>query len=1061
MGNLTIYVSTADVKLLNAIFNGVAMICGQTAFIWGFALLAATWRIVSTATVATIETASGKADAVLARGSYSAVMPLVFAMLLNFPAFQSTVQVESTLNGTVTVIDNVPFVIAAIPAAGSLMSTKTGEKVSTAFQSVGTNYPALSAQVNGFANPLKVLLSSRTAIMKLSSIDTEIKQLVTACVGSDSGAIYSSIHSQVLNAGNTGATVATSIPINGVNPTAVGALLYQASRNADGQVLNLSPTSPTILSCEDAANQVATDVGNYLVSPEFARVVQGAVNGMDQPLVGADYSVNNVMTQYTALRTANTAANTLAGGAAQAAAESMNLMFAELVQSNLNCLQADGPDKANCQGQMSQAMEVERQNIERAANEVPMLKYAGSFGNYILALIIGLGPVIIMFMMLAGVDSGKCLKTAVHIMVWPLLVMNVGAEIVNGMICMNIANFMASIAQGGYISQATAIAIYKELSLQIGTGSHIMASLPVIMSMIFALGEAHALTATMSPKVGSETSKAAAPAAVETGPMVRSSPMFTAEQGPGGAAVVKGTGALSAFAGSQTMGSLITEASKARSASISRQNTVSSAQTDMANWTEAFRTQNYERFGLSREEGNSIADSYRNHLSASRKSSSGDHISASKSNTKLATAGARAGVGVEAGVGAGGGQAGPSASVGASAGVNVEGSASASDTLNREKTFARDESLDRSNALEKALTENRSKLASDSKGGEKAKSLDRSIGLQQSYQNIKSDTKTATESTSESLKATDNFVAGFQKIGSSEIAMQRSNPDFARYDAVQGARMMRNANFGKYMQHAERDMKEGITEMSPTDAAAAKTIQRFRAATLMATDPNASPEDKLAARDFLLGGAAAMNHLKLAREFDTQMLDPKIDGPKRPAGLVNNGLRSRVEEGLAKKLPTATSFSDKKFADEAALLRKENTGLDWGDTAGGFERAEAVTQRYGLTQDDPKPTPSRVVDIVADALNPFSSAAASDASPTQLGTTDPLTRPPAEAAAPPELAEGSPERRVPRPLSAAPSPAPGKPGGAAGTVELPEGSPARSGGAEVASPATQPGNPAS
>lgn len=1013
MGNLTIYVATADVKLLNAIFNGVAMICGQTAFIWGFALLAATYRIVSTATSATIETSSGKADAVLARGSYSAVMPLILAMLINFPAFQSTVQVESTLNGNVTVIDNVPFVIAVIPAAGSLMSTQTGAKVSAAFQAVGTNYPALSAQVNGFANPLKVLLSSRTAIMKLSSIDTEVKQLVTSCLGSDAGVNYSSVHSLVLNAGNTGANIATSIPINGINPTAIGALLFQASKNVDGQVLNLSPASATILSCEDAANQVATDVGNYLVSPEFARVVQGAVNGMDQPLVGADYSVNNVVTQYTALRTANTAANTLAGGAAQAAAESMNMMFAELVQSNLNCLQADGSDKANCQGQMTQAMEVERQNIERAANEVPMLKYAGSFGNYILALIIGLGPVIIMFMMLAGVDAGKCMKTAVHIMVWPLLVTNVGAEIVNGMICVNIANFMASIAQGGYISQATAISIYKELSLQVGTGSHIMASLPVIMSTIFALGGAHALTASVSSKVGTDTGKGAAPAPIETGPMVRSSPMFTAEQGPGGAAVVKGAGALSAFAGSQTMGSLITEASKGRAASITRQNTISSAENDMANWTEAFKTQDYSRWGLSREQGNSIADSYRNHLSASHRSSSGDHISANKSNSKSATATGKGGVGAEGGIGAGGGHAGPSGSIGASVGVEGAGSATASDTLNRDRTFARDESLDRSNALEKALTENKSKLASDSKGGEKGKSLDKSIALQHSYQDIKSSTKTATDTTSEAIKASDNFVAGFQKIGSSEIAMQLSNPDFARYDAVEGSRMMRNGNFAKYLQHAEKDMKDGLTEMSPSDSRAARTIQRFRAATMMATDPNASPQDKLAARDFLLGGAAAMNHLKLGRDFDTSMMNPNIEGPKRAEELKNNNVGSRVEAGLSKTLPSATSFSDKAFSAEAALLREQNTGLDWGDTAAGFERAAGVTEKYGLTQGDPKTTPARVGDIMLDALNPFSSSLKSDASPTQLGTTDPRVRQPGEAATPPELPEGSPERRPP------------------------------------------------
>ena len=178
MGTLTIYIASADLTTLSAIFNGVAMICTQTTMIWGFALLASTWRIVSTVTSATIETSSGKAGSVLTRGSYSAIMPLIFAMLLTFPGFQSKVQVESTLNGNVTTIANVPVIIAAIPAAGSLMSTQVGAVVTTAFQSVGTDYPALSAGANGFINPLKVLLSSRTAILRLGSIDSQVKTLV-------------------------------------------------------------------------------------------------------------------------------------------------------------------------------------------------------------------------------------------------------------------------------------------------------------------------------------------------------------------------------------------------------------------------------------------------------------------------------------------------------------------------------------------------------------------------------------------------------------------------------------------------------------------------------------------------------------------------------------------------------------------------------------------------------------------------------------------------------------------------------------------------------------------
>lgn len=117
-----------------------------------------------------------------------------------------------------------------------------------------------------------------------------------------------------------------------------------------------------------------------------------------------------------------------------------------------------------CQATALQAAEVERNNLQQAASEVPMLRYAGSFGNYLLAMIIGLGPAIVMLMMFAGIEAGKCVKTVAHIIVWPLLVVNVGAELVNSMICVDVANYLQSLRQGGWISQASTLSAYKELS---------------------------------------------------------------------------------------------------------------------------------------------------------------------------------------------------------------------------------------------------------------------------------------------------------------------------------------------------------------------------------------------------------------------------------------------------------------------------------------------------------------------------------------------------------------------------------------------------------------------
>ena len=60
MGTWTLYAAGADVSMLAMLLNGVAMLCQQTAFIWGFAVLAATWQGAST-TVRLATTASGSA----------------------------------------------------------------------------------------------------------------------------------------------------------------------------------------------------------------------------------------------------------------------------------------------------------------------------------------------------------------------------------------------------------------------------------------------------------------------------------------------------------------------------------------------------------------------------------------------------------------------------------------------------------------------------------------------------------------------------------------------------------------------------------------------------------------------------------------------------------------------------------------------------------------------------------------------------------------------------------------------------------------------------------------
>jgi len=117
------------------------------------------------------------------------------------------------------------------------------------------------------------------------------------------------------------------------------------------------------------------------------------------------------------------------------------------------------------------------------------------------------------------------------------------------MIYIQVSNFMRAIAQGGFINQSTAVEIYKNFSLEIGTASHRIATLPILMSTIFALGQSAALL-KISDSMASgskDESKSVNPAPVDATPLVANSSGAKAEQGVGGTNVSL-TGAVPAIA---------------------------------------------------------------------------------------------------------------------------------------------------------------------------------------------------------------------------------------------------------------------------------------------------------------------------------------------------------------------------------------------------------------------------------------------------------------------------------------------------------------------------------
>lgn len=851
----TLYTSSGDVVLLNAIFNGVAMIASNIALVWGFALVASMWLITRANAAALIETHRHAAGPVLTRGSYASIMPLVLAMILTSSDLKGTLTIENTTTGVTTTVDNVPMAISIIPVAGSLMSNTVGPAITTAMSGVNPGYGDINVSGHGFIDPMRRLLAARGSIEHLGSADTELRIVLGRCLSMEAGTDFATLNNLVMNAGNSGATASQSIPINGASPTGVGALLYQAAQNTTGLVPELAINNATILNCADAAALVANDLSAALNSVEFARVVQGAVNGLDQPLPGADYGVTQLTNEYNAMRNWNSMSGTLAVGSAQANAEMINFLFDEEVSAGLNCAQASESNKTVCEATMIQATELERNNLQAAANEVPMLQYAGSFGNYILALIIGLGPVIIMFMMLFGVDSGKCIKAAAHIMVWPLLVTNVGAELVNAMLTMQFSNFMHSVSQGGYLSPAAIHSAYKELSLQVGVGSHIMASLPVLMSAIFALGEAAAISsvaAEVTPK-GNETGKAEAPSPIESAPLMRATSPTTLRQFEGGSGFqVEAEGMRNAASGSATYKSLSRSASKTVSDTDSRETRESQERASVHRFAEALAHRDYQSLGLTDSQGESLRKELSNNLRESGQDLESLSTSTSRNNSRSGRTGLAAGLG---------GSIGTQTSAGVNAGANAGLSVDASDSQGTTASGTRANEISLAKAVAKTLSGDVGRQITEQAGGESSKALSAERSSADSY--VQSVTHRDAHSTSygSALQESDGFVAATQSIRAGELVNQSQNNDeFRHFQRMEGNKFESLEGANKHMAQAERDMSSHSTEDVGGDERGRTAVVRHMAATTMARDASLPDNVRYAALKYLVGESNAMLH---------------------------------------------------------------------------------------------------------------------------------------------------------------------------------------------------------
>jgi conjugal transfer mating pair stabilization protein TraG len=920
LSDLTIY-TTADVGLLRMVLEGVAMFSTQTTVIWGFAILICTWHLVVMVTQTGLKVGGSAASSALGRGIMGIGVALVLAMLLT--SDKSPVKVQSLTTGTLTQVDNVPTLVVVVPATVSSLFKTVGEVMRQAFQSASSDYDTVSAASNGFLNPLKTLLSLRSTIQRVGGIDVQVQLLTSACLANNPNVNLAELNAKVMNAGNSGATSAESIAItlDGSNvPTSIGALLKEASQNKNQFVPSfISGATSAIMSCQEASEFVGTNIQNALSSQEFARASKGAVNGGDSPNLNIDASFNGQVSRYAELRVSNT----LSVGLAQANAELVNLLFSDLVRSELNCLSTSSDNLTLCRAQMVQTSEVERNNLQIAAQADTGLKYLGQFATYLFALVIGLSPLIVLFMMATGVGAYKSAVLGVQMLVWPLLCLNAGAEIINAITNWEFSNFMATLASSGYISQASSAELYKGLSLRIGTASSLMAGLPAIMAGIFALATNAAAThvgSSVAPK-STAAGGSAAPLASDTAPWMKTNPVMNSLQLGNNLQMVNSPG-MQTITGDSSAISLARSLSTSATDSLTNQKVISDGARLVKQWSESWNSS----VGGNKSQTNSDTNTSSRDVGLDKVATSIKGFDAkttvdkSTSQNASLNAGGNLGAGFSFGSG-GSGRGGPN--LGVNGQVGVQGQTVAGDTVNGNVGFSSGQNLQDIASARKGLRKAKENAISSGANQSTLEQIAKQEELLNSYEKLVTETNTKTNA------KTDNFIkANEAKVLAQGVSPERlgfasaQSPTFQKFlTSSDGVAFSNNPAAKPYINQAMEEMRNGvIAGHDPQNPAGNRAIAHHYAASRMLADGALDAKGQAEALLYIGDSMQALNGVTPSRNSGISATPPaappevEIRKPENRTEL--------TEEQMKQKAAAAGQMLPPKPADPAPASPK-------------------------------------------------------------------------------------------------------------------------------------------
>jgi hypothetical protein len=846
----------SDVQILASIFNGQAMLVSNLTaenYYWVAIVLAA---LAGTffAVVTKLSNVDNKEAMSAAFMNFMAGIILV----MMYTGYTGRVLIQSERDGTVKAVDNVPVMAFVVPVLMSNLSIDFARIMETAYQPPFADYTMLGGTGGQtFGEPLRALLSTRTALQRLPQIQSDLREIVGSCL--DSSYNYGKVNLLVSFAGDTasgGASSAASTPIMGLTiPTSVGALLYQASQNMSAFVPGMTPPSASIalLSCPDAVNIVVAEIdaafGGAIFASNGTRSPGNAIDAVSK----TDYTFDVVSSVYNNLRNFAAVTGTNAIGSNQAMAEMVNLIFNQELMWDLNCLKHGGADKSSCLGNAVLANSIEQGNIDNAANGSAFLATFGAFADSLFAVIIGLTPVYVIVMVFLGRRLVRMMYAYMQTMLWSVLVYNFGAVLVNSIILYKISTALQAIAGGTIINQVDGAEVYRTLSMQVGAAASMLTSLTMLVPTLFTLSQSATMAGVASKSTGQDrfNEKVPAPDLVAPNVVQRiSTPLADTSVAPSGQVVTKASGALDNIQSRVEMAKLSNDYQESAERQARVEHSVSDRVDDSNSFAKRVSQGNFETDGLRVASQKAIQQAYSEAERAGHSRQDRQNADFSNQHSNTAAAGLSGKVGAST-------SGGPSAGLDAS----LSGTKESRDQTQADVGTSVQKSAETAYARDKNVQERLEYMRDHAKGTEERTAIEAALQTVKAHAVSDSDVQSITNATRQTASVGNSLTAMSNALGDTQIAHATAhNPalgrlmnDKAAFDDLGRGVTTEYNNQRKFM-----DSGNTAQFMGPGAEQTKHNVAMMRTLSNIISDPKFTPEQKMKATRMLSQGVAAV-----------------------------------------------------------------------------------------------------------------------------------------------------------------------------------------------------------